>query len=231
MLKAVRRKHTERSLWVIVWFQLLWEFTRDFLFLQWLLGNRELIRIHLSNMHVVWRRYWSQSWSLIREYCSIVSTFNSYGLPLGLSTKSSLNPFEMMVLRWRREQKLHQHMIKTSQTQGRRWVRLTQVLYHTLKEGIMAEDFDDDSIDHVWFCGHTSPSRLVTSMCGAPLLIEIPFPVFWIFTPCISCLPLSWFILSYWWSTSSSSFLGKDTWEINRDFVGKYFCSILILDW
>lgn len=146
----------------------------------WLLGNRELIRIHLSNMHVVWRRYWSQSWSLIREYCSVVSTFNSYGLPLGLSTKSSLNPFEMMVLRWRREQKLHQHMIKTSQTQGRRWVRLTQVLYHTLKECIMAEDFDDDSVDHVWFCSHTSPSRLFTSMCGAPLLTEIPFPVYWI---------------------------------------------------
>lgn len=152
--------------------------------------DTELIRIHPSDTDVAWSRYWSHSWSLIRERCSVVSTFNSYGLPLGLSTKSSPNAFE--VKWWSSDEKESRNIINTwsRQAKPRKEHGSGSPKYSIikLKGGIMAEDFDEDSVDHVWFFSDTSPPDLVTPMCGAWLSSEIPSPSC---TLCISCLPLS----------------------------------------
>lgn len=114
-----------------------------------------------------------------------------------------------MVLRWRGEQKLHQYMVKTPKPRKEHGSGSPRYSIIRLKEDIrqrilmMSVLIMSDSLD--------SPPDLFTPMRGAQLSYGIPSPL----CPLMSSSFL--FFLSYWWSTYSSSFLRKDTWEINWD--------------
>lgn len=104
-------------------------------------------------MDVVWTRYWSHSrnWS-DREGYSLVSTFNSYGLPLGLRIKSSQNPFGEKLLSSDEEESktLSVHGQDKPNTDKSTRVRHTQVPYPQAKRGYNGRgDPGDDSVDHV----------------------------------------------------------------------------------
>lgn len=53
----------------------------------------------------------------------------------------------------------------------------------------------------------------------------------WSHNAYISCLSLSWFILSFWWSISYSNNLGEDVWQVNFEILHVFILPLYLDLW